>query len=139
MEQQKEAVTDLQNELQRLKNEVQSCCSSGSKIKSIQETDDQTTTTTTKIAIEETAVLYQNNPNPFSSSTIIEMRIPASVKTAVLAIYDLTGRQLKAIQVEGRNMTSYSFSSHELVPGTYHYSLLIDGSVADTKTMVITE
>ena len=88
-------------------------------------------------ATEDTAVLQQNKPNPFTGTTTISMNIPASAKTAQLCIYDLTGKQLKEINIAERGNTSLSFSAETMSAGMYIYSLIIDTKIIGTKRMVI--
>lgn len=83
--------------------------------------------------------LYQNNPNPFSVDTRIEMVIPDAASDAKLLIYNLEGRQLRAINVKDRGETAVTIQGNELNAGMYLYTLIIDGQVFDTKRMILTE
>jgi len=82
--------------------------------------------------------LYQNAPNLFKESTTIKLEIPESVGNAMVCIYDLTGRQLKCLGVSGRGTTSIQIFGNELTAGLYHYALIADGNLIDTKTMILT-
>ncbi len=85
------------------------------------------------------ASLSQNTPNPFVTSTDIKVNIPTSANTAMLNIYDLSGKQIKGIQVNERGEHSIYVTSEGLAPGMYIYSLIIDGKLIDTKRMVVTQ
>ncbi len=85
------------------------------------------------------ASLSQNKPNPFVTSTDIKVNIPTSANTAMLNIYDLSGKQIKGIQVNERGEHSIYVTSEGLAPGMYIYSLIIDGKLIDTKRMVVTQ
>jgi hypothetical protein len=122
--------------------DVQSCCKGNSKLKSNIETETETTNisslTSNTSYLTSSIRLYQNAPNPFKESTTIKLEIPETVGNAMVCIYDLTGRQLKCLGVSGRGTTSVQISGNELTAGLYHYALIADGSLIDTKTMVLT-
>lgn len=87
----------------------------------------------------ETAQLYQNNPNPYSTQTQIGFYIPASALVAAIYIYDLSGKQLMKIQINDRKNGSISIAAGQLQAGMYFYSLIIDGKFIDSKRMIITD
>lgn len=86
-----------------------------------------------------TLYLGQNNPNPFSEQTSIEVRIPNEVKTAFLCIYDMNGKQIDKIVIDERGTTRVSILGTSLTEGMYLYSLIADGKVAGTKKMILTK
>ena len=94
------------------------------------------TTLTTKAT--QAIKLYQNAPNPFKAKTTIKLEIPETVGSAMVCIYDLTGRQLKCLPVGDRGTTQVEIYGNELTSGLYHYGLIADGVLIDTKTMVLT-
>ena len=51
--------------------------------------------------VEGTFALYQNQPNPFSESTIIGFDLPESTEVT-MSFYDVTGRVLRVIEREGQ-------------------------------------
>jgi len=83
--------------------------------------------------------LFQNNPNPFSSSTKIQIELPEVTRRASLIIYNLEGKQLKNIQVNERGTATVKISGSELNPGMYLYTLIADGKVVDTKRLILTK
>lgn len=86
-----------------------------------------------------TSVLFQNQPNPFNASTAIKFALAPSVKKASLIIRNISGelvKQIDNLQTHGGNLT---INAKELAAGTYTYSLIINGNVADTKLMVLTK
>ena len=93
--------------------------------------------------IEEAAVvkpsLSQNKPNPFSAATRIDCTLPESVADASLCVYDLQGKQVLRLKVEGRGATSVSIDGSSLQPGMYIYALIADGVEIDTKRMILTD
>lgn len=83
--------------------------------------------------------LSQNNPNPFSVSSKIECKIPTTISEATVRIYDLQGKQVLRLEVEGRGNTSVNVEASTLQPGMYIYSLICDGREIDSKRMIVTE
>lgn len=81
--------------------------------------------------------LSQNNPNPFSTSTSIEVSVPEYVKTAALFVFDMSGKQIKCIDITERDISRIPISSEGLTEGIYLYSLIADGKVVGTKKMIL--
>ncbi|MBQ9362459.1 MAG: T9SS type A sorting domain-containing protein [Bacteroidaceae bacterium] len=81
--------------------------------------------------------LAQNNPNPFSESTSIEVSVPQSVRSANLFIYDMSGKMLKRITITGRGTSRVPVTAEGLTEGMYLYTLVADGKVAGTKKMIL--
>jgi trimeric autotransporter adhesin len=88
---------------------------------------------------ETETVLYQNNPNPFSTDTEIKMELSESAVNAVVIVYNLEGKQLKDVRINGRGKTSVKIAGSELNAGMYLYALIVDGKVVDTKRMILTK
>ena len=84
-------------------------------------------------------ILYQNNPNPFTESTIIKCLIPQEVSDAVLYIYDINGHQINNITISERGETSIKLDGNTLYAGIFLYSLITDGIVVDTKRLILTK
>ena len=99
----------------------------------------KTRTDATAINTVDEAVLSlaQNNPNPFSESTSIEVSVPQSVRTASLFIYDMSGKMLKRITITGRGTSRVPVTAEGLTEGMYLYTLVADGKVAGTKKMIL--
>ncbi|MCE5175869.1 MAG: tail fiber domain-containing protein [Bacteroidales bacterium] len=87
----------------------------------------------------ESATLYQNNPNPFSQSTQIHYYLPETVGVAYLCIYNLQGKQLKQIAITSRGEGSQTINGSEFSAGIYLYGLIADGQQVDVKRMILTE
>ena len=97
---------------------------------------------TTDIADAENVLkteLFQNTPNPFTEVTTIACTIAENVKTAVLYVYDLNGKQIAEYPVAGHGETSVTIEGSSLGAGMYLYSLIADGKVIDTKRMILTK
>ena len=85
------------------------------------------------------ATLYQNNPNPFTENTIVRCLIPKEVSSAVLYIYDMNGRQIDSMIINERGEISLTIEGGSLDAGIYLYSLITDGTLIDTKRMILTK
>jgi len=83
------------------------------------------------------ATLGQNIPNPFGESTVIPYHIPETVQQAVLQVTAQNGSVVRSIRLEERGSGQLTLSLP--ASGTYFYSLVLDGKIADTKTMVASE
>ncbi|MBR9921583.1 MAG: M28 family peptidase [Bacteroidetes bacterium] len=85
--------------------------------------------------------LLQNHPNPFDEATVIGVQVerPIEHKQAWISVHDLQGRELARMPISleiGRNEVEYDFQNHQYVPGTYAYSLIIDGQLVESKQMI---
>jgi hypothetical protein len=92
---------------------------------------------TTSTSLSNT-ILEQNAPNPFDHSTSIKYAIPSGFQSAQLVITDNAGRTIKAIPLTSDSGV-VNVDGSLLSSGSYHYSLLVDGKVAQTKKMLITK
>jgi len=81
--------------------------------------------------------LLQNIPNPFSQQTTIGYVLNVGT-TAYININGLDGKLIQQVPLAVNGAGSITVSSNTIAPGTYTYSLYVDGNVVDTKLMVIT-
>lgn len=86
-----------------------------------------------------TASLYQNNPNPFTETTTIKCFVPHDITNAVMYFYDMNGRQIDSKLLFERGDVSLVIEGGSLDAGIYLYSLITDGTVVDTKRMILTK
>ena len=68
---------------------------------------------------------------------MIKCYVPASVKQAQLAIYNMKGQVIKTYKLSP-GMNNVSITGGSLASGQYTYSLLADGKKVDSKNMVMT-
>jgi len=85
--------------------------------------------------------LLQNRPNPFDEATTIGVYLhqPLPYREAFIEVSDLQGRRLAWLPIElkpGINEVLYDYQSHSYQPGTYAYSLWVDGKRLATKRMI---
>lgn len=90
-------------------------------------------------AIDLESILYQNNPNPFTETTTIKCFIPESITKADMYIYDMNGHQIESIAITKRSEVSLTVAGNSLDAGIYFYSLITDGTIVDTKRMILTK
>ena len=137
---QQDEIAELQKQVKDLSASLDACCKTNTvKLKASSEAETATTTGSVETTAGKGIELFQNTPNPFGKETTIAMTLPQAVKSASLYIYDLNGRQIKAIPVAERGEVSVLISDRELTAGMYHYALVADGGLVDTKVMVVTE
>lgn len=119
-----QAINELKAEINELK---------GTGAKKVQ----QTSAVESLIETTDAPALGQNVPNPFSSSTAIQVNIPESVQNAVICLYDLQGKKVKQMDIAARGKQSIKLSSTGLEEGMYLYSLIADGKVVQTRRMIV--
>jgi hypothetical protein len=85
------------------------------------------------------ASLGQNVPNPFSTTTRIEMYLPSTVSKAMLYLYNMQGEQIKSFDINERGNTLVTIEGYTLKAGMYLYTLVADGKEVDTKKMILTK
>ena len=81
--------------------------------------------------------LGQNKPNPFGTTTTIEVSVPESVQNAFIYVYDLQGKKVEQVDIAARSKQSIQLSSTDLTDGMYLYSLIADGKVVETRRMIV--
>ena len=86
------------------------------------------------------AVMNQNTPNPFNSTTNISFTIPTSARSAFISICNLQGTQVKKFDIATRGEGSIMVSFSDLgVAGMYMYSLVVGGQLISTKRMLLVQ
>jgi len=87
-------------------------------------------------AVDQPAILEQNIPNPFNGKTIIKYFVPENFTSAEIRIQNMNGVELQVVDVaSGSGLIN--LDATEIPSGSYTYSLIIDGRVMDTKTMLL--
>jgi hypothetical protein len=87
----------------------------------------------------EQALLYQNNPNPFTIDTEIEYFLPQNTQVANLYVYNMNGLQIAEYPISSFGSGSVVINAGNLDAGMYLYSLIADGQIVDTKRMILTK
>jgi len=122
-----QSINELKNEIAELKG------TSAKKAKA------GTTAVEDNVSDVDMVRMDQNKPNPFSESTVITLNIPEKTQKANIFIYDMSGKQVQSIAVNERGETNITVYASALTAGMYIYTLVVDGKVAVTRRMVVTE
>jgi len=84
--------------------------------------------------------LYQNYPNPFNPVTNLKFGI-SDLGFVSLKVYDVLGNEVATLVNEMKSPGRYNYqlstANYQLSSGIYFYSLLVDGSLVDTKRMIL--
>jgi len=85
--------------------------------------------------------LYQNKPNPLRESTVIEYYLPDGVSTAFILVQDINGKIITKFDLHNLGLGSINFNAraYNITPGSYTYSLIVDGIPYETKKMMFIE
>ncbi|MBK7967110.1 MAG: tail fiber domain-containing protein [Bacteroidetes bacterium] len=85
------------------------------------------------------ATLDQNAPNPFNQTTTIKYFLPENFKNARLTITSMSGAVVSDYVLKGKGNGQVTLNANEFTAGNYSYSLIVDGSVVSTKSLVFTK
>ena len=132
---------DIIAEQGRKIDELQSAQISDSSVPSLQNQSRQALITglseTTKLT--NSALLYQNTPNPFNHITEIGYYLPQATTSAMIHVFTMQGALLKSFPLNSLGEGVLQIQSSEFRPGMYIYSLIVDGREIDSKRMIITD
>lgn len=81
-------------------------------------------------------VLGQNAPNPVTGRTVISYFIPGTVKQAQIIVYDQMGNPVKTFDIRTRGEGTLTLDASSLRKGIYKYSMIADGKLLSTRTMI---
>ncbi len=134
-----EAMKQQQKQLDSLKQQVSDCCKSnngnhgghGNRIINTEENNESNNSTV--------SYLLQNTPNPFNTETTITFYITEKDANSNLLVFDMTGKLLKTIKLNGSGKGSVIINGNDFKPGMYYYSLIVNNKEIDTKKMILTE
>lgn len=82
--------------------------------------------------------LAANFPNPFHTTTTIELSLPQTVGKAQLVVYNLAGQLHQVYDIAERGAVSLSLSATDFEAGVYLYTLMVDGHSQGTHRMMVT-
>lgn len=80
--------------------------------------------------------ISQNTPNPFTGQSTVRVSVPDDASDAYIDILTLNGASVKRIPVSN-GLSEVSLSSFEFAPGTYLYTLVVNGKVSETRRMIV--
>lgn len=122
-----QAIKELKTELDDLKEAV---ASSGTR------KVNAATNIATNTLDEGWGSISQNTPNPFTGQSTVRVSVPDDASDAYIDILTLNGASLKRIPVSN-GLSEVSLSSFEFAPGTYLYTLVVNGKVSETRRMIV--
>jgi hypothetical protein len=126
--QQQAQIGALNKQLSELRNMISDICNNGcASFQNSQNTQ-----------ANGTVLLNQSIPNPTSGSTLIGYSINIPFADAALQLSDKGGKLIKQfLLTQQMGSGSVTVDGNSVASGTYNYSLIVDGKVYDTKSMVI--
>lgn len=122
-----QAIKELKTELDDLKEAV---ASSGTR------KVNAATNIATNTLDEGWGSISQNTPNPFTGQSTVRVSVPDDASDAYIDILTLNGASVKRIPVSN-GLSEVSLSSFEFAPGTYLYTLVVNGKVSETRRMIV--
>lgn len=122
-----QAIKELKTELDDLKEAV---ASSGTR------KVNAATNIATNTLDEGRGSISQNSPNPFTGQSTVRVSVPDDASDAYVDILTLNGASVKRIPVSN-GLSEVSLSSFEFAPGTYLYTLVVNGKVSETRRMIV--
>jgi hypothetical protein len=127
---QNQIITSQQNKIDSLEKEISDIH------KILAAVSSKLVNTTDGIKLGDQSQIMQNKPNPFSGQTSIGYVLPEAVRNAVLQIYDVNGKLIKEIAVNGRGSGNIDVDASFLESGVYSYTLVADGAIVASKQML---
>ena len=122
-----QAITELKTELDDLKEAV--AASGTRKVNAA-------TNIATNTLDEGWGSISQNTPNPFTGQSTVRVSVPDDASDAYVDILTLNGASIKRIPVSN-GLSEVSLSSFDFAPGTYLYTLVVNGKVSETRRMIV--
>lgn len=134
MQEQQKQIEDKNNQLDVVMKELADL---KKQVASIQQSNSANNAAINNSTLAGNASLSQNVPNPANNTTTINYYLPAKTNNAAIALYDMQGRQLKYVAITGTGNGNIVINTKEFASGMFVYRLMINGTVADAKTMEI--
>lgn len=85
------------------------------------------------------ARLFNNQPNPFSESTIIRYFLPENAENAFILISDLNGKVMQTLKLNQVGEAQVTLEAGSLSAGVYLYSLSVNGQKVATERMILSK
>lgn len=122
----------VQQQLAALASQINACCSNTSS----RNANSNINQLDVELSDKDAIVLNQNVPNPFAEQTTITYNVPASVEKAQLIFFNANGQVIQTVDIKTRGKGKVNVFASDLSSGLYHYTLVADGKVVDSKKMV---
>jgi len=105
-----------------------------SRVEKLEKSNDLSSMSSKNVEITD-ALLGQNMPNPFNHNTTISYTLPQKFLSAQIIIHDNTGRTIKQVNISDPGKGTVNIDASMLSPGTYSYSLVVNGKPISSKKM----
>ena len=126
-----------QSQLNQLMSMITQCCNNGhSNNGHNQKQTNPDNQLDIELSDKDVIVLNQNVPNPFAEQTTITYNVPASIEKAQILFYNSNGQIIQTVDIKTRGKGKINVFAADLSSGLYHYTLVADGKVIDSKKMV---
>ncbi len=83
------------------------------------------------------AQLFQSPSLPHDETGFINYEISGNFKDAAILIFDNKDHLVKQYQIEEAGVGNVTLYSSTLNQGVYHYALMINGSIVESRTITI--
>lgn len=87
--------------------------------------------------LKDQPVLEQNEPNPFTEKTEIRYFLPVGTINASIKVKNNEGAIVGDFALSNSGNGSVIINPGTLLAGIYHYSLIVNNSIIDTKKMTL--
>ena len=81
--------------------------------------------------------ISQNYPKPTNGITVIDYFIVEKNANAFIMVTNLNGKEMSRHNIQHNGVGSYEFHKGGFADGIYLYTLIVNGSIIDTKRMAI--
>lgn len=119
-----------------LENALNSCCTSNHSMQQNNNSSNSIGSQGVNLKDEQSIVLDQNSPNPFSEQTTITYFLPESAAKAQMLFYNAQGKLIQSLDLVNKGKASVNVFAQDLSNGIYTYTLVVDGKVIETKKMI---
>lgn len=139
-----EAIKEQDKKMAQLRSDLDSCCAKPSQNKLMDQgghgSNDKESTLQIELANTNNFFLYQNEPNPFTGSTVIRYFIPENAAGAIyMVFYDMYGKEVNKIEVKEKGFGKIEANTENLAQGIYSYSIIVNDKTIETKKMMRTK
>lgn len=115
-----QANEELRRENEVIRKSLQQCCSD-SKLEA------------------EDSYLLQNSPNPVVDQSQIRYYVPENMTDARVEIADLKGIVVQTYELDQFGLNQVNVDTESLGSGNYIYTLYVDGTIVDSRIMIVTK
>jgi len=123
------AISAMQLKIDKLATQMNSSVRTGNEVKGVTITD-------VELGDGQSVILDDNVPNPFAEQTTIGYFLPATVNNAQMMFYNVEGKLIRTVKLEGKGKGALNVFANDLSNGVYTYTLVVDGKIVQTKRMV---